>query len=254
MSEEDREINQLQKIVYILLGLFGFGLIGVLIYRNISSRKLRVASLNAQVRELELTAIRAQMNPHFLYNSLNSIQNLLLKNQTDEAHSYLSRFASLIRSVLKYSSKGEISLHEELEMIKEYVYLEQLRFDFEFDLEVEKKLDLYSIFIPPLLLQPLVENAILHGLTHKNSDRKLSISIKMVEMNICLQIRDNGFGRNSNLSNKSVSTGKGLKFSEERLDLLSNKYGEKYSINISDLKDSGGKVIGTLVEIRLPYE
>ncbi len=254
MSEENREINQLQNIVYILLGLFGFGLIGVLIFRNIASRKLRVASLNAQVRELELTAIRAQMNPHFLYNALNSIQNLLLKNQTDEAHSYLSRFASLIRSVLKHSSKEEISLHEELEMIKEYVHLEQLRFDFYFDLIIEEKLDLYSVFIPPLLLQPLVENAILHGLTHKKSDRKLSISIKTVEMNISLQIRDNGVGRNSNLSTGSDSTGKGLKFSEERLDLLSNKYGEKYSISITDLYNGGDQAIGTLVEIMLPYE
>ncbi len=254
MSEEDREISQLQNIVYILLGFFGFGLIGGLIYRNISLRKLRVASLNAQVRELELTAIRAQMNPHFLYNALNSIQNLLLKNQTDEAHSYLSRFASLIRSVLKYSSKEEISLHEELEMIKEYVHLEQLRFNFDFELTIAEKLDLYSVFIPPLLLQPLVENAILHGLTHKENDRNLSISFKTVDMKICLQVRDNGVGRSSNLSNGSGSTGKGLKFSEERLNLLSNKYGEKYSINISDLKDIGGKPIGTLVEIVLPYE
>ena len=254
MSEEDREISQLQNIVSILLGLFGFGLIGGLIYRNISLRKLKVATLNAKVHELELTAIRAQMNPHFLYNALNSIQNLLLKNQTDEAHSYLSRFASLIRSVLKNSSKEEISLHEELEMIKEYVHLEQLRFNFDIELTIEEKLDLYSVFIPPLLLQPLVENAILHGLTHKENDRKLSISIQTVEMNICLQIKDNGVGRNSNQSNGSDSTGKGLKFSIERLDLLSNKYGEKYSISISDLKDAGGEAIGTLVEIMLPYE
>ena len=224
----------------------------VLTYRKVTARRLRLARLNVKVQELELTAIRAQMNPHFLYNSLNSIQNLIQKKLVDEAYIYLSKFASLIRNVLKNSSKEEIPLYEELEMIKEYIKLEQLRFDFDFEVIIDKQVDLYSIYLPPLLLQPLVENAIIHGLAGRDDKRKLKLKFNISGVQLFIEILDNGIGREQ--KHKLTSGGKGLKFSEERLNILTEKYGERYVLEVVDLYDDMNSPIGTLVKIIIPTE
>ncbi len=217
--------------------------------KRASKRKLKLSSLNTKVRELELTAIRAQMNPHFMYNCLNSIQNLVQKEKSAEAQAYISKFASLIRNVLKYSDKEEISLAEELKVVDNYVSLESLRFDIEYRVEIQSKVDIYSVFIPPLLLQPLVENAIIHGLTPKADDKRLVLQVKAVLDYVCIIIEDNGIGRKATALHKNSNTGKGLGFSRERLELMKAKHGLDFKMNIMDIENSKGDAVGTRVEI-----
>ncbi len=242
------------RIILIALGILIFmGLLSWFIYRRRAAQKIKAAALNTKVRELELTAIRAQMNPHFMYNCLNSIQNLVQKKQNDEAHQYLSKFASLIRGVLKNSEKEEISLAEELELIQQYVELEQLRFDILFELKVDKAIDMYAVFVPPLILQPFVENAVLHGLSPKKDQRILNIEVNQPQNNLCISISDNGIGREQSKANPK-SNGKGIGFSEERLNLLAEKYGTAYQLDIEDVKDQNGHAAGTKVQICFPEE
>jgi sensor histidine kinase YesM len=225
-----------------------------IINKRANRRKLKLSELNTKVRELELTAIRAQMNPHFMYNCLNSIQNLVQQKRSDEAHAYISKFASLIRDVLKYSDKNELSLAEELIVVENYVNLEKLRFDIHFSVSVDKQLDLYAVFIPPLLLQPLIENAIIHGLAPKYDDKKLSLEIKPDGDYICIIIEDNGVGRKVSEQHEKLNTGKGLGFSRERLELMKEKYKVDYKMAITDLVDAEGKAMGTRIEICISDE
>lgn len=253
MSEDNRTIAQLKWIIFVLLGILAAAGIGVLTYKRLAARRLRLANLNLKVRELELTAIRAQMNPHFLFNALNSIQNLVQQTKLDEAHEYLARFASMIRAVLKNSSSEEITLYEELQMIQEYVELEQLRFTFDFNLSVDPDIDTYSIFLPPLLLQPIVENAILHGLAPKKGYRKLVINIEISEF-LCIIIEDNGIGRKASSSLGKNGTGNGIQFSEERLKILAGRSGGKSSFSIVDLMNEKEEPLGTRVKICFPID
>ncbi|MFA9389809.1 MAG: histidine kinase [Prolixibacteraceae bacterium] len=218
-------------------------------YRTITKRRLKKSEMNKKMRELELTAIRAQMNPHFMYNCLNSIQNLVQKQQNDEAHLYLSKFASLIRRTLNTSKKEEITLAEELETINEYIELEKLRFEFDFVLNIEPKVEINSVFVPPMLLQPFVENALLHGLVPKSKDRNLSIKIFKKEKQVCIEMEDNGVGRTIAVSNGTAGNGKGLILSQERLALLEEKYKTSYHFEIIDLKDENGLPLGTKVSL-----
>ncbi len=218
--------SALKTIVIILLSIiFSIGLT-FLLYRQITKRRLRKAELTQKMRELELSVIRTQMNPHFMYNCLNSIQNLLYKNQNDEAHLYLSRFASLVRQVRNNSKKSEIPLSKELDSVKEYIGLEQLRFNFDFKLEKADEIDADNIFVPPMLLQPFVENAILHGLSAKKADRKLEIRIFRDRNRVELIVEDNGVGRQA--AAKSEGNGQGILLSQNRLALLTEKTGIRY--------------------------
>lgn len=251
LTEENsaRRIFILKLIILSVLGLLIIALLAWWLNRRSAARRLKLAALNTKVKELELTAIRAQMNPHFMYNCLNSIQNLVQKNETDKAHGYLSKFASLIRQVLKNSNKSEVSLHEELEMTKNYLELEKLRFEIDFSLNIADSVDCYSVFIPPLLLQPIVENAILHGLVHKNNNRQLKIAVQTDSQNIYIAVEDNGIGRKASNRLKKNGNGKGLDFCRERLDLLSNKENLLYQMEIVDLIDEQGIAQGTRVNI-----
>ncbi len=244
--------SALKTIVIILLSIiFSIGLT-FLLYRQITKRRLRKAELTQKMRELELSVIRTQMNPHFMYNCLNSIQNLLYKNQNDEAHLYLSRFASLVRQVLNNSKKSEIPLSKELDSVKEYIGLEQLRFNFDFKLEKADEIDADNIFVPPMLLQPFVENAILHGLSAKKADRKLEIRIFRDRNRVELIVEDNGVGRQA--AAKSEGNGQGILLSQNRLALLTEKTGIRYDLQITDLSDGNGDPCGTRVSISFTEE
>jgi len=223
--------------------------IGFMVYRRISGRKLKLAEINRRMRELELTVIRTQMNPHFMYNCLNSIQNLVLKNRNDEAHLYLSRFASLVRQVLNNSKKEEIALSKELDSVKDYIELEQLRFGFEYTIELQNGIDPNDIFIPPMLLQPFVENAILHGLLLKKDNRILKIFVQTEQDKIILVIEDNGVGREAAGKMELKGNGQGIRLCQDRLLLLSVKTGIQYELKIEDLTDGNNQPSGTRVSI-----
>jgi len=220
-----------------------------LIYRNLTKRKVKKSELNKRLRELELIAIRAQMNPHFMYNCLNSIQNLVQKGENEKAHLYLSKFAMLIRHVLNTSKKEEVSLDEELKTIGEYIDLEKLRFDFDYELTIEQGIDPVSLFLPPMLLQPLVENALLHGLLPKSEDRRLNIVIQKENRHICIRISDNGIGLRAAQQRNQEGNGKGIELVRERLKMMAEKCQSEYELKIEEQTAENGISDGTHVKI-----
>ena len=240
-----------------ILKIAAFSLLGILVilglafivYRQVSKRKLKRAELSRKMRELELTVIRTQMNPHFMYNCLNSIQNLVQKSQNEEAFTYLSKFASLVRQVLNNSKKEEIPLSKELGSVKEYIELEQLRFDFDYKIELSEGIDANGIFVPPMLLQPFVENALLHGLLLKKSNRLLAIRILKDHAKIVLVVEDNGVGREAAGKSDQTGNGQGILLCRNRLSLLSEKTGIHYELTIDDLTDQNLQPSGTRVSV-----
>ena len=251
----NHESAQLLKIVvFTLMGILILAGFAFISYRRISMLKFRQEEQKRRMRELELTVIRTQMNPHFMFNCLNSIQNLVQKNKNEEAHLYISKFASLVRQALNNSKKDEISLSKELDSVREYIELEQLRFDFVFKLNIENELDLSNIFVPPMLLQPFVENAILHGLITKKTDRLLEIRMHKIQNRIELIVEDNGIGREAAAKSEGKGHGQGILLSKNRLELLTEKTGIHYDLKIEDLMDENQNPCGTRITIEFIEE
>jgi outer membrane protein assembly factor BamB/signal transduction histidine kinase len=204
--------------------------------------KLKLKAINA-----ELAAIRSQMNPHFIFNSLSSIQTKILSNQTREAYDHLSMFAKLMRSALDFSKTEFITLQEELDFIQNYVAMEQRRSDrpFEFQLHVNDSIDLKNITFPSLILQPFVENAIVHGFLHATGEKKLTIDVMLQEVGIRIEITDNGVGRRMSRVYNQQKPEKHKSFAtlavQERLEMLREKGVMNVQINTTDL-DPGTKV------------
>ena len=208
---------------------------------------------------IEMKALRAQMNPHFIFNSLNSINKYILKSDNINASRYLTRFAKLIRLILDNSNNREIALSDELEALRLYIEMELLRFAtrFVYTIEVDENVCADSIQVPPLIIQPYVENAIWHGLLHKESGGILSISVRKTEaaMLICT-IEDNGIGRAraKALKSKSATTNKsmGITLTEERIVMLNHFTSLNASVEIIDLENEQGEAAGTKVILSLP--
>ena len=251
---QKKELNksELKYIIYGLSALIIILIISLVSWKWRARQRLRREVSARRLRELELTAIRSQMNPHFLFNSLNSLQNLVQQNRAAEALSYLSDFGGIIRKVLHNSEKQEIPLADELQMVEQYLKLEQLRFDFTYRINVENAIDIYNSMVPSMLLQPLAENAILHGLQNKPSDRNFLIDVSKADRGIKIFLEDNGIGRKAAEAHNKETNGKGLRLSTDRLNLLAEKAGEKYNLKIHDLFENG--VTGTRVELFIPEE
>jgi hypothetical protein len=215
--------------------------------------KLDIAT---QISELKMKALRAQINPHFLFNSLNSINSFILKNENKLASKYIVKFSKLVRNILSNSSVTELSLDEELNTITLYLEIESMRFDNQFshEIQVDKIVELNNIKIPSLLLQPYIENAIWHGLLHKVGSKKIIIRITQLEIEILkIEIEDNGIGRDESIKlNKTHSEkSKGMEIDEERLQLF-DKNTKQVKLQVVDLMDINKKPIGTRIEIKLP--
>src|SRR5688572_9012977 len=208
-----------------------------------------------ELLELEAKALRAQMNPHFIFNSMNSIKSLINKNENDKAANYLTTFSKLIRTLFQNSDKREVSLHEELETCKFYTQLEKMRFGdkVEFVFNVDDSIDLKDFKVPALILQPFIENAIWHGLIPKETGGIVMISVKKNDGVIQCIIEDNGIGREQSKQFKPQyeatyqSKGIGLTQSRLELDKLLNEREDK--IFIIDKEGDNGKPEGTKVII-----
>lgn len=234
---------------------FIYGL--VLLYIKRVRRKAQEKSrINEMIANSRLAALQSQMNPHFVFNSINSIQKFVLKNDVEQAYNYLTKFSRLIRLVLQYSRRKLISLQEELDMLRLYISLEQLRFnnEFEYKEEIQDGLNLDQLFIPPMLIQPFLENAIWHGITPAENQRKGSISFSLyIEGNLLkVQIEDNGVGRQRNKVKEGYES-LALKVTEERLNLLNTVYKQNTgSLRFVDLFDAQLAPIGTKVIFTFP--
>lgn len=230
-----------------------FLLIVYLIYKrqlNIQRSKARqINELNAS----KLTAIQSQMNPHFIFNSLNSIQDLILKGDVEHSYSYITTFSNLVRRTLNYSDKDFIDFEQELKLLELYLSLEKLRFkkDFSYTLETSGITD---IQVPPMLIQPFIENALVHGLLHKEGEKKLKISFKLNDHLICI-IEDNGIGRNQAKAIKERQRTDHESFSvqaiRKRFEILSSHFQGELGYTYEDLEDNG-KPTGTRVILQIP--
>ncbi len=224
-----------------------------------SEKERQIATIRQKASELEMQALRAQMNPHFIFNSLNSINRFILKKQSLEASGYLTKFSKLIRMILNSSTQNTLSLEEDLEALKLYLELERLRCDdrFNFIIKCSKEIDAETIQVPPMLMQPFVENAIWHGLMHKESEGNLVVSVDQYDALLVCTITDDGVGRKKSAEMKNKS-GKhqsmGMKITAARIAML-NKMGENGSpVNIKDLMNEDGTAAGTEVTITIPVQ
>jgi tetratricopeptide (TPR) repeat protein len=217
------------------------------------------AELQKQTSELEMQALRSQMNPHFIFNCLNSINRFILKNETESASDYLTKFSKLIRLVLNNSKHKYITLNEEMDCLELYIQMEQLRSknSFRYKIKCAATIDAEEMLIPPLLLQPFVENAIWHGLMNRE-DGAGDLNILLQQKNELLEctIADNGVGRKAalELSSKSAKhKSMALQITKERIALLHVEQKED-SIEIEDLYDDNGNATGTKVMLRIKYK
>ncbi len=227
--------------------------------KNIKKRERIKTEISERVSEFEMKALRAQMNPHFIFNAINSIQNYMLDNDLDAALNYLSDFAKLIRLTLDNVSKKEILLDDELNYLKYYLSLEQMRFGkiFETEIILSVECENRKIIIPSMILQPYVENSIKHGFVYKNEGGKIKLEFAILDNNIlkCI-IEDNGIGRDRSREinrNRKSHQSKGTFITTERLSLLNQiKKRKGYKVETIDLYDEQNIACGTRVEIYLP--
>ena len=260
-----KELQKKSQLKNWLLGsLACFIILSLLVYRNINlkrkNEKLRnqqiQSSLQRKAADLEMQALRAQMNPHFIFNCLSAIDNLIQTSQADKATSYLSLFANLIRAVLDGSKNNLVSFQRDFETLRLYLELEQFRCNdkFKYALTAESELLNGDYHVPPLIIQPFVENAIHHGLLNKpDNNRQLDISAVLQDEHIIYRITDNGIGRREATiikeRNRPGQKSYGIDITRERINLY-NKNGISNDVIISDLEDDG-RCIGTKAVVRI---
>ncbi|MBG6129076.1 tetratricopeptide (TPR) repeat protein [Aquimarina sp. EL_43] len=211
--------------------------------------------IEKQYKESELKALKSQMNPHFIFNSLNSIQDLILQQNTDSSYDYIVLFAQLVRNTLNYSSKNFIVIEKELEFLDVYLQLEKLRFEDDFTYTIQS-INTEGLSVLSLIVQPFIENALLHGLLHKAGKKQLTIDFTFTDHLLCTII-DNGIGRKEA---KKIQERQGnhhesfaLNAIQQRLEILKDQYGTDVGYQIFDLYNDQ-LAMGTRVEIRMPYQ
>lgn len=230
------------------------------INKRIQQEKLNAKlSYQSELQEAQLSALRAQMNPHFLFNSLSSINNYIMQEEPRKASRYLTKFSQLMRKILNNSSQNLISLQEELQMLELYTQMENARFDEKFDLRIhiDEGIKVTDTFIPSMLLQPYIENAIHHGLIHADRQGYIHLNLSIKEHKfLSITIEDNGIGRQKALAikrDKSIKNeSMGMKITQKRIQLIENLYKIKTKIKIEDLVDSKNQAKGTKVFLQIP--
>lgn len=221
------------------------------------AKEKRKTKLAVQFAESEMKALRAQMNPHFIFNSINTLQGYIIDSDKKAAYEYLEKFGSLMRNILEQSAEKWISLQDEIDTLNIYITLESNRFDnkFDYSISVDENINTNKVLVPPMLLQPYIENAIKHGIIPKNDKGKIKVSFKSDGKILVCSIEDNGIGRKKSYEIKSGHERKsfGMDITKQRVDLLSKIFSdERYEVLIHDLYDEQGISKGTLVEIYIP--
>ena len=215
------------------------------------------ANLDNLLAQTEMKALHAQMNPHFIFNCLNSIREMILNNENRQASHYLSKFAQLIRITLDYSTKPFISLHNTIDYLNRYLEMEKIRTDhFSYEFEIDEALEPEDIFLPPMLIQPFIENAIWHG---QQPGKQMHLNIRFLKENehlIC-EVEDDGIGIETSLQHKNEMNhhSVGIANIKQRILLLNEKYKLKSTVHIEDKSTrSPGGCNGTKVTLRLPVK
>lgn len=273
---QESALKRRSLLLYIALAVItAMVLLAVLISRNIKLKKRktelqqlmeqvnahqRITEMEKEKTQLEMQALRAQMNPHFIFNCLSSINRFILINKIDEASDYLTKFSRLIRMALHHSEKPLIPLENDLEALRLYLELERLRFKnaFNYNITFTNDIDSNAVYIPPMLIQPFVENAIWHGLMHKKGTGRLDIQLCTTGKILTCTITDDGIGRDMAARVKSRSAEKnksmGVNITAGRLALLNKSGNEATVFETEDIVDEQGNACGTRVVLAIPYK
>ena len=267
LTIQQQQLQRSSLLKKILIGgSLAFVLLGIIVFRNLAlkrrNEKLQSertqASLQQKTAELEMQALRAQMNPHFIFNCLNSINQFILENDKGQASEYLTKFSRLVRLILQNSQASLIPLESELEALQLYLELEALRFNhhFDFRISVDEEVEVSVLKVPPLIIQPYAENAIWHGLMHKKENGFLEIDLYQKDDVLYCRTIDDGIGRRkaAELKNKTTSTHRsmGMRITADRIDLLQHQKQLDASVQIIDLELPNGHAGGTEVLLKIP--
>lgn len=251
------EVNRQSTIKNIIgwgsLLLFTAAVGGFILYkkRQDAKQQQQEAEFKTEVINTEMKALRAQMNPHFIFNSLNSIGDYIIKNNVQEADRYLGKFAKLMRMILENSDQKNVSLAQDLKALELYIQLEKLRMSnkFEYEIQIDEAINADETMVPPLILQPFVENSIWHGIAAKEGAGKLKIQIQKLtnEMINCM-VEDDGIGREQSalIKTSQESNSLGMKITEARIGIINKTENTSASVTITDLQQ------GVRVEVKLP--
>jgi sensor histidine kinase YesM len=269
---QENELNKLkqrQLLIYGIAGLATLLFAGLYLFNRNRAKQAQLkvelekkeAEFQRSLADVSMSALRSQMNPHFIFNCLNSIKLYTTQNDNVAAANYLTKFSKLIRMALENSRTETVTLDAELESLELYIQMEAMRFKekLKYSISADKNVDSSFIEIPPMLLQPYVENAIWHGLMHKEEGGRIDVGVHVIpnEHTLAITIKDNGVGREkaSQLKSKTSTAHKsfGTKVTGERLDLINQIYKTGASVTTEDLT-SNGEVTGTLVTIKIPFE
>jgi LytS/YehU family sensor histidine kinase len=241
------------KILTTIATLIGNKLKQLQSEQSLEAKKIELATINEQLAEARLSALQAQMNPHFVFNALNSIKRMILDGDDETASRYLSKFALMIRMTLEHSKQIFVTLEDNIAYIRAYLEMEQLRFDdsFAYSIEVDENVDTTEGFIPSLMIQPLVENAIWHGLMQAEGEKKIRISFAQNGNRIICAVEDNGIGiryaEELKKKHRPLHRSVGLENLRKRIKIMNEKYDLGCRLQITDLSDGNNIYNGTKV-------
>jgi hypothetical protein len=246
----------LRTLWYIPVAFFLFIILTIIFVRwrlrLIKRREMERTEVERQLAQMEMRSLRGQMNPHFIFNAINSIQHYVLTNEKDLANKYLVKFSQLMRNILELSKQELISLKDELDTISLYLDIESLRFDnaFTYSIQIAPTVNLTDFRLPPLIIQPFVENAIWHGLLLKKGNKTLNIIVEQKNDSIRITIDDNGIGREASMKYKKNELKRqsfGMEITRERLAILEKIFGIAMKYEVIDKRDETGEPAGTSV-------
>ena len=259
LLERDKQINELKVVqtrnlnIGIVVVFVILLLIGILFLRQNKLKNEHKSTL------LEQKLLRLQMNPHFIFNALSSIHSLMNPRDVNKASDYLGNFSRLLRSSLESSREDYILLEEEISSLKNYLELQQLRYEKKFDykIDVDPKIDLESAILPPMLLQPFIENAIEHGIKHKEAKGHIRIRFNLENKKLSCEIEDDGVGREKAWEVEYAKKGKHKSLATEiirdRIIILNKKLKQKINLSIIDKLSETEQPTGTVIRLDLPY-
>jgi LytS/YehU family sensor histidine kinase len=232
-------------VIVLLSGITGF--VGYKRRRDLERKSIQTQN-ELQVNKTELRVLRLQMDPHFIFNSLNSVSDYMLKNDIETADRYLTRFARLMRQTLEQSASSEVTLEDDLNALRTYLDLEQLRLKgkMTYTLSVDENINSSAVLVPSLILQPFIENSIVHGIGPKEGEGKINIKISREGNLLNCMLEDDGVGRNQNVSNNGHKS-YGMQITQTRIDLLNKMHNSHGGIKLTDLQP------GLRVEVKIPY-
>ncbi len=260
LKYESLKVKNRERLIYsIVLIAFFIMIVSVLLFNRYKLKQRNQKNeLEKQNLDIGQRLLRSQVNPHFIFNSLNSIKGYMLSKKGEKASLYIDKFAALMRLILINSRESFIPLSDDIKTLELNLELEKLRFSgkFDFRIKTDPEIDPDRIYIPPMLAQPYLENSILHGLANKKGKGNITILFKMKEVKLRCTIEDDGIGREAALKFRTKRKKKsiGMQLTHERLELMKKELGLDISVKITDLKDNAGQATGTRVELLIPFE